>query len=79
MRAEGGAGVYDRATHTYGKSYPDYLDIFDGNFTNAPDFVAYPRNEAEIVAVLDWATGARVAVIPFGGGSSVVGVVEPTA
>jgi alkyldihydroxyacetonephosphate synthase len=69
--------VYDRATHTYGKSYPDYLNIFDGNFANAPDFVAYPPSEEEVVAVLDWATGARVAVIPFGGGTSVVGGVEP--
>jgi len=71
------AEVYDRSTHTYGKSYPDYLNIFDGNFANAPDFVAYPRNEDEVTAVLDWATGARVAVIPYGGGSSVVGGVEP--
>ena len=69
--------VYDRATHTYGKSFPDYLNVFDGNFANAPDFVAYPRSDDEVEAVLDWATGARVAVVPFGGGTSVVGGVEP--
>ena len=71
------ADVYDRATHTYGKSFPDYAYIFDGNFANAPDFVAYPRDERDVDAVLDWATGARAAVIPFGGGTSVVGGVEP--
>jgi alkyldihydroxyacetonephosphate synthase len=70
-------GAYDRAVHTYGKSFPDYAYIYDDVFTNAPDFVAYPRTEAEVEAVLDWATGARAAVIPFGGGTSVVGGVEP--
>ena len=68
---------YDRLTHTYGKSYPDYVRINDHDFTNAPDLVAYARNENDIEAVLDWATGANVAVIPFGGGSSVVGGIEP--
>ena len=42
----------------------------------APDIVAYPRNEAEVKAVLDWAGNAQAAVTPFGGGSSVVGGVE---
>ena len=47
------------------------------DFRNAPDHVAFPRNEAEIAALLDWASGANIAVIPFGCGSSVVGGVEP--
>jgi alkyldihydroxyacetonephosphate synthase len=38
--------------------------------------VAYPRDEAEVAAVLDWCAGARIACIPYGGGSSVVGGVE---
>ena len=67
----------ERATHTYGKSFPDYVYIFEGKFDHAPDVVAYPSDENEIQAVLDWATGARAAVIPFGGGTSVVGGVEP--
>ena len=68
---------YDRLTHTYGKSFPDYIRIYDKNFANAPDIVAYASSEEDVVAVLDWATGANVAVIPFGGGSSVVGGIEP--
>jgi alkyldihydroxyacetonephosphate synthase len=68
---------YDRLVHTYGKSFPDYIRIYDHDFTNAPDVVAYARSEQDVVDVLDWATGANVAVIPFGGGSSVVGGVEP--
>ncbi len=68
---------YERLLHSYGKSFPEAVRIFARDFENAPDLVARPRSEAEVVALLDWATGARVAVIPFGGGSSVVGGVEP--
>ncbi len=66
----------DRARHTYGKSYPDYVRGLDGDYSVAPDVVAYPRSEADIVALLDWAGNVGAAVIPFGGGSSVVGGVE---
>jgi alkyldihydroxyacetonephosphate synthase len=69
--------LYDRAAHTYGKSFPDYVRGLFGDYSNAPDVVAYPRTEEEIVAVLDWAGGAQASVTPFGGGSSVVGGVEP--
>ena len=68
---------HDRAAHTYGKSYPDYVHGLAGDYGSAPDVVAYPRSEAEVAAVLDWAGGAQAAVIPFGGGSSVCGGVEP--
>jgi alkyldihydroxyacetonephosphate synthase len=68
--------VYDRAAHTYGKSYPDYVRQLAGDYANAPDVVAYPGTAAEVAAVLDWAGGASAAVTPFGGGSSVVGGVE---
>ena len=66
-----------RLLHTYGKSYPDSVKIFSRDFENAPDMVARPRSEEEVQAVLDWASDAEVAVVPFGGGSSVVGGVEP--
>jgi alkyldihydroxyacetonephosphate synthase len=68
---------YERLLHTYGKSHPETVRAFARDFGNAPDLVALPRSEADIAAVLDWAGGARVAVIPFGGGSSVVGGIEP--
>ena len=69
--------AHDRAAHTYGKSFPDYVRAFDHDFRCAPDLVMRPGNERDVVAVLDWASDARAAVIPFGGGSSVVGGVEP--
>ena len=43
------------------------------------DFVAYPSNEAEVAALLDVCSQRRIAVVPFGGGSSVVGGVEPVS
>src|SRR6202521_2869416 len=48
-----------------------------GDYDCAPDVVAYPRNEAEISAVMDWAGGVSASLTPFGGGSSVCGGVEP--
>ena len=68
---------YDRAAHTYGKSYPDYVRAMLGDYHCAPDVVAYPRNEAEISAVMDWAGSVCASLTPFGGGSSVCGGVEP--
>src|SRR5271165_7199497 len=68
---------HERLSHTYGKSYPETIRAFAGDFANAPDQVALPENEADVAGVLDWASGANVAVIPFGAGSSVVGGVEP--
>ena len=67
---------YERALHTYGKSYPETVRGMLGDYASAPDVVAYPRHEAEVAAVLDWAGGVGAALIPFGGGSSVVGGVE---
>ena len=69
--------IYDRVAHAYGKSFSDYARGLVGQYDNAPDVVAYPRNEAEVTAVVDWAGGAQAALIPFGAGSSVVGGVEP--
>ncbi len=70
-------GAFDRITHTYGQSYPDYVRMLDGDYGSAPDMVAWPRNEDQIADVLSWAAGQKLAVIPYGGGSSVVGGVEP--
>jgi alkyldihydroxyacetonephosphate synthase len=69
--------AYDRVADTYRKSFRDYAKGLVGDYAAAPDVVAYPRNEAEVAAVIDWAGGEQAALIPFGAGSSVVGGVEP--
>lgn len=66
----------DRAYHAYGNDRG--LHAVRGHYPNPPDVVAHPGTEAELEAVLDWATGAGAAVIPYGGGSSVVEGVTPT-
>ena len=68
---------HDRASHSYGKAYRDIVRAFRGRFDNPTDVVAFPRNEGELEAVLDWCATAGAAAIPYGGGTSVVGGVEP--
>jgi alkyldihydroxyacetonephosphate synthase len=70
-------GRYERVSHALGKSYRDVVQGFYGHFPNPPDLVAYPRDESEIETVLSWAEAEGAAVIPFGGGTSVCGGVEP--
>jgi alkyldihydroxyacetonephosphate synthase len=67
----------DRARHGLGRSYADVLRGVRGQVPNPPDLVLRPRDGAEVEAVLDWCAGAGAAVVPFGGGTSVVGGVEP--
>jgi alkyldihydroxyacetonephosphate synthase len=70
-------GHYERVLHSLGKAYRDVVRGFYGRFENPPDLVAFPRDESEIEAVLGWAEAEGAAVIPFGGGTSVCGGVEP--
>jgi alkyldihydroxyacetonephosphate synthase len=68
---------YERALHSYGRAYRDIVRAFRGVFDHPPDVVARPRTEEELERVLEWALGAGALVVPFGGGTSVVGGVEP--
>jgi alkyldihydroxyacetonephosphate synthase len=67
---------YARARHTYGRGYRDIVRAFRREFSHPPDWVAFPESEEEVIALLDWCTSERVAAVPYGGGSSVVGGVE---
>ena len=69
--------VHARATHALGKSYTDVVRGFRGQFAHPPDFVARPRDEADVERLLEWCAAERVAAIPYGGGTSVVGGVTP--
>jgi alkyldihydroxyacetonephosphate synthase len=68
---------YERLFHSYGSSFLDSVRIFARDFPNPPDVIAYPRNEQDVLALFDWCNDVGAAVIPFGGGTSVVGGVEP--
>jgi alkyldihydroxyacetonephosphate synthase len=67
-----------RVEHAYGKSYRDLIRIRAGYIPSPPDVVVYPDGEAKVALLLTWAAERDIAVIPFGGGSSVVGGVEPS-
>jgi len=67
----------DRARHGIGRSYRDLVRAIRGELGCVPDLVLRPRDEQDVTDILDWAAGTGVAVIPFGGGTSVVGGVEP--
>jgi alkyldihydroxyacetonephosphate synthase len=67
-----------RVEHAYGKSYCDLVRIRAGYIPKPPDAVVYPDGEAKVASLLSWAAERDVALIPFGGGSSVVGGVEPS-
>ena len=68
---------YDRVTHALGKAYRDVVRGMRGQFSEPPDVVARPRDETEVEAVLAWCADLGAAAIPYGGGTSVVGGVEP--
>jgi len=66
-----------RVEHAYGKSYRDLVRIRAGYIPNPPDAIVYPADQGQVVSLLAWAADRDVAVVPFGGGSSVLGGVEP--
>jgi alkyldihydroxyacetonephosphate synthase len=66
-----------RITHAAGRSYPDLVRLRGGRGLRAPDAVVYPGDHDEVTALLGICAQEAVAVIPFGGGTSVVGGVEP--
>jgi alkyldihydroxyacetonephosphate synthase len=68
--------AYERAFHAVGKSYYDLVRIRRGELAGVPDAVVYPRTHDEVMRVLAYCAEERIAVVPYGGGSSVVGGVE---
>ncbi|WP_432570023.1 FAD-binding oxidoreductase [Kineococcus sp. SYSU DK005] len=66
----------DRVVHAYGKSMRDLVRVRRGDFGRLPDLVVYPADEAEVEAALRVALDADAVLIPFGGGSNIVGSLE---
>lgn len=67
---------YDRVTHAYGKSFADLVRLQMRQMPSPPDWVAFPRGEDDLCALMDFAAGSGAALVPFGGGTSVCGGVE---
>ena len=69
----------DRILHSAGRGYKDLVRLRDGRIPRAPDVVLYPEDDDAVKRILEIATRRRYAVVPFGGGTGVVGGVEPPA
>lgn len=67
---------FERAFHALGRSYHDLIRLRAGDLSTAPDAVMFPRTSAEVQAVLAAAGEGGVAIVPYGGGTSVVGAVS---
>jgi len=67
----------DRLNHSGGKSFADLARMWLRAPPATPDWVCFPDDEQAVVDLLDWAQASNVAVVPYGGGSSVCGGVEP--
>jgi alkyldihydroxyacetonephosphate synthase len=66
-----------RVRRSAGKSYPDLIRLRSGRLDAAPDGVVLPGSGEQVRAVLELCGREGIAVVPFGGGTSVVGGVEP--
>ncbi len=67
----------DRLRHATGCGYADLARLRRGQLDDAPDAVVVPADTESLRRVLEICTGEGVAVVPYGGGTSVVGGVEP--
>ena len=73
-------GVTRRGSGTRAASRtPDLLRLRDGELGGAPDLVLLPGTHEQVLEALRICSSARIAVVPFGGGTSVVGGLEPVA
>ncbi|HXV04944.1 MAG TPA: FAD-binding oxidoreductase, partial [Solirubrobacterales bacterium] len=81
VEAVGAEGVFasleDRARHATGRGYVDLARLRGGRLEAAPDAVLLPPDAAQVRRALEVCAAEEVAVVPFGGGTSVVGGVEP--
>ncbi len=70
-------GHDERVGHAAGRGYPDLVRLRAGAPAGAPDAVVHPTERGQLRALLGVCARERIAVVPFGGGTSVVGGLEP--
>ncbi|HEY2635965.1 MAG TPA: FAD-binding oxidoreductase, partial [Solirubrobacteraceae bacterium] len=68
-----------RVRRAAGRGYPDLVRLRRGRLDAAPDAVVMPGSAEQVARVLEVCSRERIAVVPFGGGTSVVGGVDPWA
>lgn len=63
----------DRLLHAHGQSLPDWISLRGGTLHLFPDGVAHPSSLEELEKIIDFASDNGIVIIPYGGGTSVVG------
>lgn len=66
-----------RVRHARGQSLPDWLAMRSGDFGLFPDAVAFPETSEQVAELLQFAEKQNIDVIPYGGGTSVAGHINP--
>src|SRR5688500_4369350 len=66
-----------RVRHARGQSLPDWVELRSGRLNTFPHGVAYPMTNQDVRDLLEYAKAADVLIIPYGGGTSVVGHINP--
>jgi len=66
-----------RLYHARGQSFPNWVDMRSGLINSFPDGVAYPMSPEDVVELIQYALRAGIHLIPYGGGTSVVGHIDP--
>jgi alkyldihydroxyacetonephosphate synthase len=72
-------GAESRVQHARGQSLPDWVALRSGQIPVFPDGVAFPESEDQVRTLIEFARQVSARVIPYGGGSSVVGHINPLA
>lgn len=70
-------GAEDRLRHARGQSLPDWIALRSGRIGRFPDGVAFPQHEDDVRSLLEHAEREGLLLIPYGGGTSVVGHINP--
>lgn len=71
------AAPEERLTHSRGQSLPDWLDLRHGQVSHFTDGVAYPEDRQQVAELIRYARKERISLISYGGGSSVLGHINP--
>ncbi|MBV8145256.1 MAG: FAD-binding oxidoreductase [Gammaproteobacteria bacterium] len=69
----------ERLLHSYGKSFPDLFQVRSGILRRAPDAVLLPDSHEQVEALVALASRRGFCLIPFGGGTNIVGAINPLA
>lgn len=69
--------AHERLLHSYGKSFPDLFRVRRGIVTRAPDAVLLPESHDQVQALVLLAQQHNFCLIPFGGGTNIVGAINP--